>query len=107
MKEEFGHPTLQLKKISENSHEIWKSLAVDEQVELKEGDNIKLADIEFTVKKICHNYGDLEGLHDNLNTTLSEVDINENLNLGNSIRRGANSRNLKRSKYIERSMCKN
>jgi hypothetical protein len=71
LKDDCGQPTLQLTKISTTSHEIWKSLAVDEQVELKEGDNLKLADIEFTVKKICRNYSDLQGLHDNLNITLS------------------------------------
>ena len=39
-----------------------------EQVQLKEGSVLKLADKEFSIKKICQSFHDLDGIEENLQT---------------------------------------
>jgi hypothetical protein len=75
---------------------IWRALSSDERVSLQEGSIIKLADKEFTIKKICQHFNDLDGFEENIKT-LSDIDITDAINLANSCFKSQQSRYLKRS----------
>lgn len=56
---------------------------------LQEGSILRMADCQFVIKKICQRFSDID-LQDNLKT-LSDIDIAENINLGNSCLRAHQS----------------
>lgn len=74
-------------------------------MQLIEGSVIKLADKEFSIKKICQSFHDIEEIEENLQT-LSEIDVNETINLGQSFMRNYQSPYLKRSNYLDKNLQK-
>ena len=68
---------------------LWHALTNGEKVSLQEGSILRMADCEFIIKKICQRFSDID-LQDNLKT-LSDIDIAENINIGNSFLRAHQS----------------
>ena len=68
---------------------LWHVLTNGEKVSLQEGSILRMADCEFIIKKICQRFSDIE-LQDNLKT-LSDIDIAENISIGNSFLRAHQS----------------
>jgi hypothetical protein len=48
-----------LRRLTTAKDQLWRSLKVDESVEIEEGAELKLGATEFHVKKICRSFHEL------------------------------------------------
>lgn len=51
---------INLRKLNTAKDQLWRSLKVDESVEIEEGTAVRLGSTEFQVKKICRSFHELE-----------------------------------------------
>jgi hypothetical protein len=51
---------INLRRLNTAKDLLWRSLRVDESVEIEEGTGLKLGAVEFQVKKICRSFHELD-----------------------------------------------
>jgi hypothetical protein len=51
---------ISLRRLNTARDQLWRSLRVDESVQVEEGTGLRLGGVEFQVKKICRSFHELE-----------------------------------------------
>jgi len=89
---------IKVKRLSNNSKRIWKVIDINDRVQINEGNFIKIGNIEFTVKKICSSYADLE---EENSQTLTEIGSQSILQRSDSNKFLKNSKCLYKNESVE------